>query len=183
LSQPDIKQKWFLLRRLVYSLIHNLPRMAGPSWKVRPRTSSSYSSCVEATRQTWFCRTSLAQTFLHPVHGNRRIRGFKQTCFFFMRILSAWFQKVGEIRTSHLLSPVLSFEIHAEPMLKPCAEGKNMANSTWKRPFHAENMSSNILRTHGFLLQLPEFRSYVSTYIVPEQSGDHGVPKSWYNPV
>jgi hypothetical protein len=36
----------------------------------------------------------------------------------------------GEILMSHLLSPVLCFEIHAEPMLKPCAEGKNMANST-----------------------------------------------------
>jgi hypothetical protein len=45
-------------------------------------------------------------------------------------ILSAWFQKVGEIRMSHLLSPVLSFEIDAEPMLKPFAEGKNMAKST-----------------------------------------------------
>jgi hypothetical protein len=32
LSQPDmLKQKWFLLRRRVYSLICNLPRMVGPS--------------------------------------------------------------------------------------------------------------------------------------------------------
>ena len=42
---------------------------------------------------------------------------------------SASLQKVGEIRMSQLVSPVLSFEIQAESMLKPCAEGKNMANS------------------------------------------------------
>jgi hypothetical protein len=102
--------------------------------------------------------------------------------FFCTRIVSAWFQKVGKILMSHLLSPVLSFEIHAEPMLKPCAEGKNMAKSTWKRPFHAGNMSSNIFARMDFSCGSLNFvRMFL--HIVPEQSGDHGVPKSWYNTV
>jgi hypothetical protein len=30
LSQPDMERKWFLLRPALYSLIHDLPRIAGP---------------------------------------------------------------------------------------------------------------------------------------------------------
>jgi hypothetical protein len=56
-----------------------------------------------------------------------RLSKLKNLC---THTFSAWFQKVGEMRMSHLVSPVLSFEIQAESMMKPCAEGKNMANST-----------------------------------------------------
>ncbi len=40
----------FASGRRVYYLIHDLPRIAGPSWKVRPRTSAWYKLYVEATR-------------------------------------------------------------------------------------------------------------------------------------
>ena len=64
--------------------------------------------------------------------GPSLIRGFKQTDFF---LHAHTFSMVSESRRNPYVAPSvsstsLSFKIHAEPMLKPCAEGKIMANST-----------------------------------------------------
>jgi hypothetical protein len=49
---------------------------------------------------------------------------------------------------SHLLSLVLRFHVQAEPMLKTCAELKNMAKSTLKCPFKVSCIMQLVFLAH-----------------------------------